>query len=96
MAGNAVLHVDDMLLRVGADLWPDVDGDGDVDLEDFATFQLCYTGQSGGLSSAPDCARLDRDEDGDLDEVDFNEFNACSTRAGVPLEATQIPPGCNL
>jgi hypothetical protein len=91
---DAGLHIDNLLLRVGARLWPDIDNDGDVDLDDFSQWQLAYTGDGGTID--PAAAALDRDGDADLDESDFNAWKACETRANVPLNAAAIPPGCDL
>ena len=68
--------------------WADTDGDLDVDMDDFAAFQVCYTGAGGAKTAA--CACFDRAEpsfpngDGDVDQVDFGKFQACAMRAGVP------------
>jgi hypothetical protein len=58
----------------------DVDGDGDVDLVDFAQFQLCFTGPGGSISEGA-CAATDFDNDGDCDLVDFNAFQLAFTGA---------------
>ncbi len=56
----------------------DLDGDGDVDLLDFATFAVCIT--SSGVTTPPDqCAAeefaaADLDGDGDVDLIDFASF----------------------
>ncbi|UCG33184.1 MAG: DUF362 domain-containing protein [Phycisphaerales bacterium] len=55
----------------------DLDGDGDVDLWDFATFGPCYSGQ--GTIPPPACneesfSRSDLDDDGDVDLADFATF----------------------
>lgn len=45
----------------------DCDNDGDVDMIDFVTFQLCF---SGPLPSVPVCSCSDFDGDGDVDSTD--------------------------
>lgn len=66
----------------------DLDGDGDVDVDDFGAFQLCYTG-AGKISQfdAATCHCVDYDGDMDVDDQDFAVFNGCSSRAGVPAIA---------
>ena len=56
----------------------DLDGDGDVDLADFATFALCYAG-AGVTAPPPGCApawfdAADLDQDHDTDLADFATF----------------------
>jgi hypothetical protein len=53
----------------------DFDGDTDVDLADFALFQLCFNGPN--RSVAPACAPQDADADGDVDLTDFGWFQSC-------------------
>ncbi len=52
----------------------DVDGDGDVDLADFATFAKCFGGT--GVPAPPGCETSDLDRDGDVDLIDFGTFAA--------------------
>jgi hypothetical protein len=56
----------------------DQDADGDVDLADFAGFQLCFTGPDAG-PFAPGCEVFDSDDDGDIDLNDFNDFQLAFT-----------------
>jgi hypothetical protein len=53
----------------------DLDGDCDVDLDDFAAFKTCFTGPDGGPID-PNCAAGDFDGDDDIDCVDWAEFKA--------------------
>lgn len=50
----------------------DYNGDGDVDLFDFAEFQNCVTGQGGKIPD--ECAAGDFDGDDDIDLLDFRRF----------------------
>jgi hypothetical protein len=56
----------------------DFDFDGDVDLNDFATFSNCFTG--AGVTNRPPACQVsdfpatDLDDDGDVDLNDFNTF----------------------
>lgn len=61
----------------------DFDGDGDVDLADYAEFFVCLNGP--GQPPGTDCT-IDADfhHDGDVDLVDFASFQASFTSSGVP------------
>jgi len=67
----------------------DVDNDGDVDQEDFAVFQICYTGpQSGSIPMEPAyCSCLDVHPlgapDGSIDTGDLTLFEACASGPGI-------------
>jgi hypothetical protein len=61
--------VDSLDLAVFASRF-DVDGDGDVDLGDFAGFPYCLTGPGQPMNAG--CERLDFDQDGDVDMADFS------------------------
>ena len=65
-------------LYQGIGLRGDLDDDGDVDLNDFATFAACYYG-SAITVPPPSCTleqftASDLDEDGDVDLSDFSTF----------------------
>ena len=67
-------------LQVTAGVPGDFDGDGDVDLSDFATFALCYAGSEVTTPPSQDCpaqwfAECDLDIDGDVDLSDFATFS---------------------
>ncbi|GMU21910.1 MAG: hypothetical protein AMXMBFR13_19980 [Phycisphaerae bacterium] len=81
----------------------DADNDHDVDQEDFAIFQICYTGSipvnSPMLSDPTYCACFDRPEggdigDGDIDQTDLAEFEKCATGPAItflPGDVTTWP-----
>ncbi len=56
----------------------DFDGDGDVDLGDFARLQTCLSLRGGDLPSS--CSAGDFDGDGDIDLIDYQRFQAAMTR----------------
>ena len=58
----------------------DTDGDGDVDLTDFASFMVCFNGPNRGRPPRAEplrCVCLDSDGDRDVDLIDFAEFQRC-------------------
>lgn len=66
----------------------DYDDDGDVDQDDFAFFQRCYTGRDIAQTDSA-CAGALLDRDTDVDEYDRQRFEECATAPGI-LAA----PGC--
>ncbi len=65
---------------------PDMNGDGDVDQEDFGVFQRCL---SGNLPQPePSCATAKMDGDGDVDEQDFLIFFECMSGADTAAVRT--------
>ena len=66
----------------------DFDGDGDVDLSDFAHFQACFNGPNRPPALAG-CQPADLDgQGGDVDLADFSIFQGCFAGANRP-------PACN-
>jgi len=55
----------------------DANLDSDIDLNDFAVFQQCNTGQGGG--TLPGCDVFDFDRDFDVDMLDWARFQAAFT-----------------
>ena len=66
---------------------PDLNGDGDVDQEDFGHFQMCYSG-SGTPQNDPACLEADFDEDADVDHDDFAVLQRCLSGAETAAERT--------
>jgi hypothetical protein len=64
----------------------DFDKDHDVDLSDFALFQLCFNGPNRPISSG--CANADFDADGDADLSDFAVFQGCFNGPNRPASCT--------
>jgi len=64
----------------------DISGDCDVDLDDFAGFQLCMTGPDAGPPDAG-CENTDTDGDGDVDPTDVRFLPQCSRGPGLPADA---------
>lgn len=59
---------------VGPAIPGDCDGDGDVDLDDYANMEVCLLGPAGNSGSG--CVCLDVDADNDVDLADFAELQA--------------------
>ena len=64
----------------------DLNGDGDVDLADFAQFEICFTGPGGTL--VPGCEPGDFDLDNDADCDDWAQFGLVWTGPGQPPQLT--------
>jgi len=62
----------------------DADLDGDVDVNDFATFQACFNGPNNAPAQTG-CDWMDMDRDGDVDVNDFAVFQACFNGSAQPL-----------
>ncbi|GMU22541.1 MAG: hypothetical protein AMXMBFR13_26260 [Phycisphaerae bacterium] len=62
----------------------DADGDGDVDQEDFAAYQLCYS--VAGLGAGCEC--FDADGDTDVDSNDLGAFEACASGPDIMADET--------
>ncbi|MCP4590359.1 MAG: hypothetical protein GY842_06430, partial [bacterium] len=65
----------DQHVIVSLDIPGDWDGNGDVDLADYAEFPPCVTGPGGG-PPAGGCTPFDFDGDGDIDLADVGSFQA--------------------
>ena len=63
----------------------DADGDGDVDMTDFAAFQRCYT---PNINSACPCRCMDGDADGSIDAADLETFLLCVSGDHIPADIT--------
>lgn len=67
----------------------DVDDDDDVDMDDFAVFQTCFTGPVGPLVQPGICHCFDRDNGGqgdqDVDGDDFVQFKNCVSGPAIPV-----------
>ena len=86
------LNLDDSDNAVAIPDCPKFDGDGDVDLGDFAIFSLCYAGTNNPpAASCPPGTDADFDNDGDVDMTDYSVFQLCFGGANNP-----IPPTCPL
>jgi hypothetical protein len=57
----------------------DAEGDGDIDLPDYAVFGECLAGP--GISVGYGCEVLDLDQDTDIDLHDFRQFQLAFTGA---------------
>lgn len=66
---------------------PDVDGDLDVDMVDFAAWQQCLTATATFPAA---CRCLDYDRDGDVDEPDMLKLINCAMGPNVPAD-----PACD-
>lgn len=72
----------------------DADRDGDVDIDDFAAFQRCYTGIGGGPATGQ-CRCFDFVSGSGINQDDFNAFVPCKTGSGVPFNLLSPPVGCS-
>lgn len=63
---------------------PDLDHDGDVDVDDFDLFESCAT--APGVSLSAGCDSRDFDSDSDVDQSDFAAFQRCWSGPDIPAD----------
>jgi hypothetical protein len=64
----------------------DADNDGDVDQDDFAEFQVCYSGTAPHPDTPEYCRCFNREgADNDVDDNDFTEFEKCAGGPNIPV-----------
>ncbi len=86
----AAFHLDNVRNRYidcGRSRWADSDDDGDVDMDDFGAFQVCYSGQTG--TAADTCGCFDRNQDGRVEDIDWVAFQNCALGPTVPVLAPE-------
>lgn len=77
--------------------WADTDGDGDVDMDDFANFQQCFTIGAVDPALAGYCRCLDRGagsspvKDGGIDFADLSAFLNCASGPSIPWSQADSP-----
>jgi hypothetical protein len=64
----------------------DIDGDGDVDLEDFGLLQACLTGSFTSLDD-PSCSVADLNDDERVERNDVTIFLGCLTGPNAPVNS---------
>jgi hypothetical protein len=79
--GNGLL-----ILRLGSRA--DFDADGDVDLTDFAIFQLCFNGPNRPPGKKRR-VETDFDHDADVDQSDFGIFQRCYSGENIPANPSR-------
>jgi len=73
---GATSNVPEAVITIMRSVVGDFDGDSDVDLADFVTFQACFNGPNR-TPRGSGCGDADGDLDGDVDLADFAMFQAC-------------------
>lgn len=68
----------------------DLDDDGDVDMEDFAILQLCYSGRDVPQNLC-DCQKAKLDSDSDVDVDDANLLLGCLSGPNQAPDGTCLP-----
>ncbi len=77
--------------------YADTDGDGDVDMDDFANFQHCYTIGATEPTLSGYCNCLDRGagptpvKDGQIDAADLTAFLNCASGPSIPWSQENAP-----
>ncbi len=89
--GRSLIPTSTRCQPCNTEYWADVDRDDDVDQDDFAQFQACYSGSGNDYPLEPMiCGCFDRDGNGEIDMDDFDAFAACATGPGI----AGPPEGC--
>jgi hypothetical protein len=86
-AGCGTVSSHDAALTLIVIVPPDLDQDGDVDVDDWDLFEACASGPGITHAGGTICDTADFDADGDIDQADFGIFQRCLSGAGVPADA---------
>jgi hypothetical protein len=96
--GMGTICQEDICMGVCGDPSMDGDCDGDVDQDDFAKFQRCYSGDGTNYPAGLNCVCFDKGSDspdGDIDSLDFDAFQICASGPNVPADVCcDGGPGC--
>lgn len=65
---------------------PDLDSDGDVDLDDLLLLEGCASGPAIPHNGSDVCRRADLDGDADVDQSDFGIFQRCYSGTNKPAD----------
>jgi hypothetical protein len=91
-AGTTCAEFGDACPHACGDPSMDGDCDGDVDQDDFARFQLCFSGSSPNTyPTGLNCYCYDKGSDSpdnDIDSLDFDAFQICASGPNVPANPT--------
>ncbi|MBU0717896.1 MAG: hypothetical protein KJ749_06565 [Planctomycetes bacterium] len=85
LTGGSLFYAEEHFYVQIMQLPGDLDDDGDVDVDDYDLFVLCFTGPDGG-PVAPGCEPGDFDDDDDIDCMDWGQFLLAWTDPGDPPE----------
>jgi len=81
---ESATHADGLtFVSICSDPFADVDGDGDVDQDDFAALQLCVSGEA---PLAAGCECFDQPADGKINQLDIQAFETCASGPDVPAD----------
>ncbi|UCD28927.1 MAG: hypothetical protein JSV03_00125 [Planctomycetota bacterium] len=90
-AGTTCAEYGDVCPHACDDPSMDGDCDGDVDQDDFALFQRCYSDDGNNYPVGLNCQCFDKGgdspDDNDIDSFDFDAFQSCASGPDVPADS---------
>lgn len=80
------IELDNLIVSSRPLVAPDLDSDGDVDLDDYSPFEDCASGPGIPHNGTTLCQQADLDGDDDVDQTDFGVFQRCYSGANNPVD----------